>query len=83
MPKITTHEELQGASPPKDTEVAFTVLAPSYVRDRIRVLGALSGRGLCREAGRRLERSLTQIDARKIHKAKRNHNHEEVSKEAE
>lgn len=53
----------------KPTEVAFTVLADKRTRDRLRVLGAISGHGLCREGGRRIAESIER-DAAKLGGAK-------------
>ena len=39
-------------------DVTFTVIAPKKVREYLRVKGAISGVGLCRESGQRLTESM-------------------------
>ena len=48
----------------KATEVAFTVLADKRTHARLRVLGAISGLGLCREGGRRITESIERDTAK-------------------
>lgn len=42
----------------QNREVQFTVVADRRVRDRLKVLGAIAGGGMGREAGRRLAESI-------------------------
>jgi hypothetical protein len=42
----------------KTNEIAFTVIGDRRTRDKLRVLGAMSGIGMGREAGRRLAESV-------------------------
>ena len=48
----------------KATEVAITVLTDKRTYAQLRVLGAISGLGLCREGGRRITESIERDAAK-------------------
>ena len=48
----------------KATEVAFTVISTKRTHAQLRVLGAISGLGLCREGGRRITESIERDAAK-------------------
>lgn len=50
----------------ENKEVQFTVTADVRVRDRLKVLGAMTGGGMGREAGRRLAESIKRDGGKPI-----------------